>query len=70
MHSFYESTTEREKNNRPSRTGLQIHMKALGKLLKGMQIIKKAKSAKKRFGCFVCCPTLRSNYLLTGISTQ
>lgn len=69
MHTFYESITEREQNNRPSRTRLQIHVKAEGKLLKGMRIIKKAKSAKKRFVCFVCCPTLRRNYLLTGIST-
>lgn len=30
---------------------------------------KKAKSAKRRFGCFVCCPTSSSDCSLRGIST-
>lgn len=44
--------------------------KSTGRAFKGNANYKKAKSAKKTFCCFVCWPTLRSNYLLTGISTD
>lgn len=39
-----------------------------GKAFKGRANYEDAKSAKERFGCFVCWPTLR-NYLFTDIST-
>lgn len=60
IQSFYESITE-NRTTRPERTSRRIQRKAEGKAFKVNANYKKAKSAKRRFRCFVCSPLALSD---------